>query len=229
MKTLKLLALLSFVALIQACALPKYDYLPETVQISEPPINLISTAYVGDSLLTQGTYAEHDAIFLDAAVEVGGIVNYTFSRGYYSKTGGDMKVGFYLPSKYRDGGSVTTGLITDPFMIIEAQYSPQKLCGVTVFSTKVCKKAPFKVTKQRALGVNGFQQILIYSGEVGNRLIFGYREFSDDVSRPAFNNDVELDLEASKIIGYKGARLEILEATNELVTYKVLSNFNSQR
>jgi len=26
-------------------------------------------------------------------------------------------------------------------------------------------------------------------------------------------------------IGYKGARLEIIEATNELITYKVLSHF----
>jgi len=42
----------------------------------------------------------------------------------------------------------------------------------------------------------------------------------------AFNNDVDYDLNESKVIGYKGARIEIIEATNELIKYRVLKNFN---
>ena len=57
-------------------------------------------------------------------------------------------------------------------------------------------------------------------------LTLGYREFSNDKARPAFNNDVEYDLNSSKIIGYKGARIEVIEADNQNITYKVLSNFN---
>ncbi|MCD0195610.1 hypothetical protein K1T77_12420 [Acinetobacter baumannii] len=44
--------------------------------------------------------------------------------------------------------------------------------------------------------------------------------------RPAFNNDVEYDLSQSKEIGYKGALLEIIEATNQDIKYKVIRNFN---
>ena len=73
---------------------------------------------------------------------------------------------------------------------------------------------------------DSFQQTLIYSGRVGDKINVGYREFSNSMARPAFNNDVEYDLSESRIIGYKGARLEIIKATNESIKYRVLNNFN---
>ena len=42
----------------------------------------------------------------------------------------------------------------------------------------------------------------------------------------AFNNDVEYDLRESSVIGYKGARIEVVEATNEHIKYKVIQNFS---
>jgi hypothetical protein len=229
MNFIRITVLVGLVVLIQGCASPTYDYLPKTVQISEPPVGSVSTAYIGDVLLTQGTTSEHDAILLEYPVKVGLVGTYTFSPGYYTKTGGGVKSGFYLPSKYSNGGSVTKGVLTDPFKIIEAKYSPQELCGVSVLNGKVCKKHSFKVTTQIASGINNFQQTLIYSGKIANKVNFGYREFSKDLARPAFNNDVEYDIAVSNIVGYKGARIEILEATNEFIKYKVLANFNTAR
>ena len=46
------------------------------------------------------------------------------------------------------------------------------------------------------------------------------------MARPAFNNNVEYDLSESPIIGYKGAKLEIIEANNQFVRYRVIENFN---
>jgi hypothetical protein len=46
------------------------------------------------------------------------------------------------------------------------------------------------------------------------------------MARPAFNNDVEYDLNESKQIGYKGALLDVIDANNQNITYKVLKNFN---
>jgi len=53
-----------------------------------------------------------------------------------------------------------------------------------------------------------------------------YREFSDHHARTAFTNTAEYDLSESKIIGYKGALIEVLEATNQHIRYRVLRNFN---
>ena len=61
---------------------------------------------------------------------------------------------------------------------------------------------------------------------MGTKVNIGYREFSASLARPAFNNNVEYDLSESRVVGYKGAQLEILEATNQHIKYKVLRNFN---
>lgn len=72
---------------------------------------------------------------------------------------------------------------------------------------------------------NSFQQSLIYSGRIGDKINIGYREFANSQARPAFNNDVEYDFNSSNIIGYKGAEIEIIEATNQFIKYKVIRNF----
>ncbi len=74
---------------------------------------------------------------------------------------------------------------------------------------------------------DSFQQTLLYSGKVGNKINIGYREFSNSLARPAFNNNVEYDLSESKTIAYKGAQLEVLEATNQHIKFRLIKNFNS--
>ncbi len=102
-----------------------------------------------------------------------------------------------------------------------------RLCAISVFKIKACnRKASFDRRKYPIATENALQQTLIYSGKVGDKINISYREFSNDVARPAFNHDVEYDLSESMTIGYKGAQIEIIEATNELIRYKVLRNFN---
>ena len=54
-----------------------------------------------------------------------------------------------------------------------------------------------------------------------------FREFKDDMARPAFTQDIEYDLEkdGTSIIGFKGLRIEVLRATNIDITYKVLKDY----
>ncbi|HEV7815747.1 MAG TPA: hypothetical protein VGP06_11695 [Janthinobacterium sp.] len=70
-----------------------------------------------------------------------------------------------------------------------------------------------------------FQQTLLYSGKVGNRVTLSYREFFGKQAMPAFTNSVDYDLSESQILGYKGARIEVIQATNAEITYKLLSGF----
>ena len=62
--------------------------------------------------------------------------------------------------------------------------------------------------------------------KVGNKINISYREFQGSMARSAFNNDVEYDLNDSRQIGYKGALIDVLEADNQKIKYKVLKNFN---
>ncbi len=54
-----------------------------------------------------------------------------------------------------------------------------------------------------------------------------YREYSGDFARPAFYQDLVFDLSDSKIVGFRSARIEIIEATNTEVTYRVLEHLGS--
>lgn len=49
------------------------------------------------------------------------------------------------------------------------------------------------------------------------------------MARQAFSNDVEYDLSESHQVRYKGALLEIINATNQSITYKVIRNFNTPK
>lgn len=83
----------------------------------------------------------------------------------------------------------------------------------------------FTITKKMSQFQDSFQQTLIYSGKVGNKINISYREFSNDMARPAFNNEAEYDLSESNQIGYKGAVIDVLEADNTKITYRLIRNF----
>ncbi|MFZ6767669.1 hypothetical protein ACO0LM_11360 [Undibacterium sp. Di26W] len=68
-----------------------------------------------------------------------------------------------------------------------------------------------------------FRREIVYSGVSQNTVTFIYREFKDNLARPAFTQELKYDLSQGRVVGYKGARFEIVEAGNTSVTYKVLS------
>src|SRR5690606_27655124 len=74
--------------------------------------------------------------------------------------------------------------------------------------------------------VKNYSRQLFYNGKAGNTLKFTYREFIDDMARPAFTQDLQYDLSESNIIGFDGLRIEIIQANNTSITYKILSDFN---
>ncbi len=228
LRALKTIVILSplFVA---ACASPKYNYVPSTTEISIPEIGSTTTVGVGDSMLRQGKYVERDAIKILQTMTVGAFGQYTFSSGYYTKVGNDQASDFFLPENSAEGGHVTRSALADPFEAIQIMKEGNTICGVSVLGGKVCESdnLPFTKTTRPSLEADGFQQTLIYSGKIGDKINVGYREFTNSHARPAFNNDVEYDLSDSNVIGYKGAELEIIDATNRDITFKLIRNFNT--
>lgn len=220
--------LISTLAVMTGCATTNTNYRPESVDISEPPLGQVVTAEVGSTMLRQGKYVESDAIYLNERVGVGLFNAYTFSPGYFIKEGEDKKNEFYRPEPSAEGGRVEKAALADPYKTMLLPRGKNTVCGVSVFNAKVCKdNVDVRRLRRPALMADGFQQTLIYSGRIGNKINIAYREFSNNTARPAFNNDVEYDLSDSMVIGYKGAEIEIIEATNRMIKYKVIRNFNA--
>lgn len=227
-RQLSAVLLIGLAGVIQGCATPKYNYVPAMEHISEPAIGSVNTVYIGESMLRQGTAAEHEAIQLLGELKIG-MMGYTLMPGQYIKHGQDADAEYYVPGGNQPGQVIKTAL-ADPWKSIMVKKGRPSVCVVSAFNTAMCNdNAQFRRIKVATSESNSFQQTLLYNGVVGNKINIGYREFSSNLARPAFNNDVEYDLSSSSIIGYKGARLEVLRATNEYIQYRVLQNFNPAR
>lgn len=71
------------------------------------------------------------------------------------------------------------------------------------------------------------KQQLIYNGRVGDYVKFLYREISEGAYlRQPFTQEIQYDLNEGKLIGFKGTRIEVIDATNRQITYKVLKHFD---
>lgn len=221
---LRLLVVVSLVAL-GGCATPTYNYTAPYRAISEPPVGSVSTVRIGDVMLKQGKYREHDAVRLTAISQISW--GYTLHPGVYLKHGDDSEAEYFLPSGSDDGGRIEKALLADQWKSVMAKRTSDELCIVTVFNVAVCRQGiAFERLRKAISSADSFQQTLIYNGRVGSKINVAYREFSNNVARPAFNNSVEYDLSESTTVGYKGAELEILEATNQHIRFRLLRNFN---
>jgi len=210
---------------LTGCATPDFNYIPKTMGISEPPLNSINTAYVGDVMLMQGRYAVYDSIYVMDTIDIG--FQYHLSRGYYLKKGEDEKTETYYPGGDEEAGQVLRELMSNPVSAVMAYKEEDKICVVNIYNVALCEETTkYERREKPILYRDSFQQTLIYNGKVGNKINIGYREFSSSLARPAFNNNVEYDLSSSPMIGYRSARIEVIEATNEHIKYRIISNFN---
>lgn len=214
---MKLLVLVALVVMT-GCTTVRYNGGETFVkEVDYPEIGKVITVYVGDHMVQKGTITEENVLHVTRTID-GAL--YDIPAKNYSQIGYDNKQDFY------SANGVVRGGLSDPVKALALKNEDgAELCVVTVFGGKACYKGEYEKRKQLAERGNSFQQTLIYSGRVGEKINIGYREFSNNTARPAFNNDVEYDLSTSKTIGYKGALIEVIEADNSSITYKLLRNF----
>lgn len=213
--------------LVVGCASTGTTYTPTQKQLSEPPIGSINVANLGDRLLVQGVMTERQALYFPSTQKfyLGGSI----SSGYYAKQRENDEYEFFSSST----NEVGSGKFKD-IMGIEMPYglalrkSDNAICAAGMTGGAGGCRTDLQFEKKNWASASGssFQQTLLYNGKVGNKINIAYREFSSDLARPAFNNDVEYDLSESNQIGYKGALLEVIDANNQMIKYKVIKNFN---
>lgn len=213
------------------CVTVKDNYSPEKKQISVPALNQVTTVSLGEDMLRQGTAITTKGALLSQQNKIGG---FTLTPGFYPQTGEDKESIFtsYATNaldpdmgRIKSGGFLPQGL--------KFYKEEQKTCviypGVYGITQKLCDtEYPYEFTEMPVYSSNSFQQTLIYSGRVGNKIRISYREFSGRMARGAFSNEAEYDLSSSNEIAYKGAKIKVLDADNEHIKYVVLSNFNSE-
>ena len=63
---------------------------------------------------------------------------------------------------------------------------------------------------------------LIYSGKSGATVEISYREFRGGLAAPAFYQNLKYDLSESKIVTFQNFQIEVIDAGNQSITYKIL-------
>lgn len=87
-------------------------------------------------------------------------------------------------------------------------------------------QAPVK-TKTVAAAGPALRRELVYGGVSQGTVSVLYREFVNDMARPAFSQELRYDLAQGRVIGYQGARFEIIKADNTGLTYRVISHLDA--
>ncbi|EOW9250998.1 TPA: hypothetical protein AB5D21_003856 [Vibrio cholerae] len=214
---MKRLALLAAVALT-GCTSVQYNGSKGSVKnVDYPELGQEVTVQMGESMLKKGVMVEMDVLSVTTPVD-GAL--YAIPSKEYKQVGYDNKNDFF------EALGVTKAALADPLQALSVKRGQNKeVCVITVFGGSACYDAQFERKKTLSVYDKSFQQTLQYAGRSGDEIKMSYREFSNDYARPAFNGDVVYDLSESNIIGYKGALIEIINANNTSITYKVIKSF----
>lgn len=73
---------------------------------------------------------------------------------------------------------------------------------------------------------DSFKKEIIYTGVSQKTITFIYKEFVDNLARPAFTTELKYDISDDGMIGYKGARFQVINAGNTGIKYKVFRHMN---
>lgn len=72
---------------------------------------------------------------------------------------------------------------------------------------------------------DSFAAELVYSGKFGDDTVrFLYREYVDDMARPAFTQELSYDLPESNPISFKSLVIDVQEATNNSITVSIVED-----
>lgn len=197
----------------------------QTRLVSKPPLNMPATAYLGDRLLMQAHGFYTDVLTVGningkfAQIEAGMYCRNPHSGEYFSFKGRTIRYLNFL------GG--TRGYDRT----LTYKEAKNEVCLDDFWSG--CFDSSYGKIQHRKNALcsdpTAFQRVIEYNGRAGDVLNFTYREFRHDRIRGAFTTNFTMDHSKGDVVAYKGARLKVLEATNQKIVYVVLKNFDSPR
>jgi hypothetical protein len=95
-------------------------------------------------------------------------------------------------------------------------------CNYPGTQVKIDEYQGINFQKTTVYAPGSMRKEILYNGKSKDTIKITYREYMNDMARPAFYQDLNYDLIESKIIGFKGTQIEIIDATNSDIKYKVI-------
>jgi len=226
MRTLSCTVLVALFSLLSGCATGGGPIAPKVTKVDYPELNSVRESELGETILSKGITHTFEAIDLRNEIVGGDGLIRERSR---------LKPQRLIASRednewtYFDGKTTYLGQQQPGgLMVSKADRRIVEIWGGSF--NRGSKPSPDPIIEFTQVSVEGrasFRQELIYNGRSGSAVRFTYRELSDSLMRPAFSQEASYDLSESRVIGFKGARIEVIEASNTKLKYKVMSSFPS--
>lgn len=198
----------------------------EEITDNKPAIGIASEVYLGDRMLTQATGAWRECITMKTTLQktqMGYTATYKSNEPMCKM---NIKDKNYMPTYEIFAGYPNAPVVWKP------KGKRSKICIKVVVGTSYCvKKLPEDAVLENVTFIysnNTFQQSLEYAGRSGDILKFNYSEFTGGFAREAFSREFQVDLADGNVAAYKGAIIEIIDASNLKINYKVIRNFSQQ-
>lgn len=212
--------------------------------VDDPPLNTVVERGLGERLVAKGIRTVGDALTISAPTQFGKAEGEpalmtcaftiqpisVFKNGVYNRKGESAECygPLMLSVTHHDG---TTNALSCPGNMYAGNVcrrSDGTFFAVSSSGDKQEQKQDFqhlRVEEKAVTTGTNFVQELIYNGRSGDTIRLVYREFSGDMIRPAFNQDVQYDLSKSDEVGFKSLRMRVLEASNTSIKYILQRNF----
>jgi len=189
-----------------------------------PEIGVSSTVEIGQNMFSK-TYAFQNLIFVNGKakaklnnyIHIDAIKEYTFIDTRLRKTKEGYNAVCY-------SWFCSTDTNNDSFL--DSWWKVKKqLIGENVYSP-LEEKVPYKLGY--SFDENSFKYDALYQGKIDNKIKISFREFKNNIARPAFTQNIDYELEKSgtTIIGFKGLRIEVINVTNTSITYRVIKDYD---
>jgi hypothetical protein len=191
---------------------------------SRPEIGATAEAEIGQSLIEEGRVAPAVEVLEAFTTRITGnaVILHPGTYGIVAENDDGqffqgnppitLKFGFSSP--WPDGGVF---IPKDPASPPQAYY--RSAVGLTFHGP--VQDLKFRSGASLALS-GGFKRELIYGGVSKGVVKLSYREFVDNLARPAFTQEISYDLADGDEIGFHGARFKVLKATNTSITFTLL-------
>lgn len=231
----KVLSALLFVTILAGCgAKTVVPPPPQQTVLEQPEIGEVHTVGLGETLLVKmNVYQFYGVELKERLTDEGSVREYIMEPHTlpYIDTMQDGRKRFLAsPDYYYVNDKLTNRRVplNNYFLIIDEDTGRVSMTGyydLTSAGTPSNRHPNIEIGEQTDIRRNNFRQELIYNGRSGSTARFLYREFGGDMIRSDFNQELIYDLDESSTIGFRGVRIEIIEANNSSVTYRVLSSF----
>jgi len=226
----KLLYLLLAVLMVSGCATyalsPNQLIYPQKRLVNLPSLQEIHSVELGDTIVSKGTIYEHQGIILQGNIlpsDIVGPIKIALQAGQLVAEKEDEKYMYYV--RERVNGVYPIGLRISKSDDSDIKGFLENPGTRNMFVLTIRKKPEIKPNEIISFEEKSFKQELIYNGRAGKNVKFLYREFSGNLMRPSFSQEIQYDLNEGNVVGFKGARIEIIEASNTNLKYKLNKSF----